>query len=229
VGLNFDRSWESTMSDVMYDPTICRNIMVDIRYVLFIIDKFAGAGHLVEEMTLVTKEYREQQKRKTLMNQVSGLTQSLGNAKEPSKILTERGKLYYDAGMYPEARADFEAILRSDKDNAEVLVWKGKAEIGAGHCPDAVKSLTRAVQLNSKIFDAHFYKGIALYEKGDYNEAIKAFGEAIALQPDSFKAYYNRGVCKHLIGRQVDGCADLDMAQKLGGNKEEWIFQTVCK
>lgn len=52
VGLNFDRTWESTMSDIMYDPEICRNIMVDIRYVLFITDKFAGAGHLVKEMTL---------------------------------------------------------------------------------------------------------------------------------------------------------------------------------
>ncbi len=53
VGLNFDRVWEGTMSDINYDPSICRNIMVDIRYVLFIIDKFAGAGHLVQEMKLV--------------------------------------------------------------------------------------------------------------------------------------------------------------------------------
>jgi hypothetical protein len=53
IGLNFDRSWESTMSDIKYSPEICRNIAVDIRYVLLIIDKFAGATHLVEEMTLV--------------------------------------------------------------------------------------------------------------------------------------------------------------------------------
>ncbi|MCB0639261.1 MAG: S46 family peptidase, partial [Lewinella sp.] len=53
IGLNFDRTWEGTMSDINYDPSICRNIMVDIRYVLFLIDKFAGASHLVEEMTLV--------------------------------------------------------------------------------------------------------------------------------------------------------------------------------
>jgi hypothetical protein len=53
IGLNFDRAWEGTMSDINYDPSICRNIMVDIRYVLFIIDKFAGAGHLVQEMKLV--------------------------------------------------------------------------------------------------------------------------------------------------------------------------------
>lgn len=55
IGLNFDRTWESTMSDIMFNPTICRNISVDIRYVLFIMDKYAGAKHLVDEMTLVSR------------------------------------------------------------------------------------------------------------------------------------------------------------------------------
>jgi hypothetical protein len=54
IGLNFDRVWEGTMSDINYDPSICRNIMVDIRYVLFIIDKFAGAKRLINEMKLVS-------------------------------------------------------------------------------------------------------------------------------------------------------------------------------
>ena len=53
VGINFDRNWEGTMSDIMYDPSRCRNISLDIRYCLFIIDKFAGAKHLVEEMTIL--------------------------------------------------------------------------------------------------------------------------------------------------------------------------------
>ena len=53
VGLNFDRVWEGTMSDYNYDPEICRNIMVDARYILFIIDKYAGAKRLLDEMTIV--------------------------------------------------------------------------------------------------------------------------------------------------------------------------------
>ncbi len=53
IGLNFDRVWEGTLSDINYDKSICRNIMVDIRYVLFIIDKFGDSKHLVDEMTLV--------------------------------------------------------------------------------------------------------------------------------------------------------------------------------
>lgn len=53
IGVNFDRCWEGTMSDIMFDPEVCRNISLDIRYALFIIDKFAGAGYLLEEMQLV--------------------------------------------------------------------------------------------------------------------------------------------------------------------------------
>ena len=53
IGLNFDRVWEGTMSDINYDPSICRNIMVDIRFVLFIIDKYAGANNLIKELKLV--------------------------------------------------------------------------------------------------------------------------------------------------------------------------------
>ena len=53
VGINFDRCWEGTMSDLLFDPAYCRNISLDIRYCLFIIDKFAGAKHLVNEMTIV--------------------------------------------------------------------------------------------------------------------------------------------------------------------------------
>jgi hypothetical protein len=52
IGLNFDRCWESTMSDYMFDPDYCRNISVDIRYVLFIIDKYAGATNLINEMSI---------------------------------------------------------------------------------------------------------------------------------------------------------------------------------
>lgn len=53
MGINFDRSWESTMSDFMFDESRCRNIIVDIRYVLWVIDKYGEAGHLIDEMTFV--------------------------------------------------------------------------------------------------------------------------------------------------------------------------------
>ena len=52
IGINFDRTWRSTMSDIEFDPTICRNISVDIRYVLFVIDRIGKAGYLLNEMNL---------------------------------------------------------------------------------------------------------------------------------------------------------------------------------
>ncbi|WP_293871079.1 S46 family peptidase [Flavobacterium sp.] len=56
IGLNFDRVWEGTMSDIYYSPEICRNIMVDIRYILFIIDKYAGAENLLKELKIITQK-----------------------------------------------------------------------------------------------------------------------------------------------------------------------------
>jgi len=53
MGLNFDRTWESTMSDYLFDSSRCRNVVVDIRYVLWVMDIYSGARHLVDEMTLV--------------------------------------------------------------------------------------------------------------------------------------------------------------------------------
>jgi hypothetical protein len=52
IGLNFDRNWEGTMSDLLYDPAQCRNIIVDIRYVLFIIEKVYGEWQIVDELNL---------------------------------------------------------------------------------------------------------------------------------------------------------------------------------
>jgi len=52
IGTNFDRCWEGTMSDVNYDPKVCRNIVLDVRYTLFVIDKYAGAEYLLNEMKI---------------------------------------------------------------------------------------------------------------------------------------------------------------------------------
>lgn len=55
IGTNYDRNWEGTMSDVMYDVSMCRNIVLDVRFTLWIIDKYAGAGYLLNEMKLIKK------------------------------------------------------------------------------------------------------------------------------------------------------------------------------
>lgn len=63
IGCNFDRVWEGTMSDVYYSPEICRNIMVDSRYILFIIDKFAGAKNIIDELKIVSPTVKKIKKK----------------------------------------------------------------------------------------------------------------------------------------------------------------------
>jgi hypothetical protein len=53
IGINFDRAWEGVASDMAFNPEQSRNISIDIRYALFIIDKFAGAGYLLNEMKII--------------------------------------------------------------------------------------------------------------------------------------------------------------------------------
>lgn len=53
IGLAFDGNWEAMSGDIAFEPELQRCINVDIRYVLFIIDKYAGAGYLLDEMTIV--------------------------------------------------------------------------------------------------------------------------------------------------------------------------------
>ncbi|MCL2683459.1 MAG: S46 family peptidase [Bacteroidales bacterium] len=52
IGVNFDRAWEGTMSGLMFDSTQCRNISVDVRFILFMLDKYAGATHLLDEIEI---------------------------------------------------------------------------------------------------------------------------------------------------------------------------------
>ena len=53
IGINFDRSWESTMSDIMFDPEQCRNIAVNSQYILWVISRYAGMDYLLDEMNIV--------------------------------------------------------------------------------------------------------------------------------------------------------------------------------
>jgi hypothetical protein len=55
IGINFDRNWEGTVSDYAYDPDVCRNISLDIRYMLYIIDNIANADWLLNELTIIDK------------------------------------------------------------------------------------------------------------------------------------------------------------------------------
>ncbi len=62
IGIAFDGNWEAMSGDIAFEPELQRTISVDIRYVLWCIDKLAGAGHLVNEMTVVERKPAEEPK-----------------------------------------------------------------------------------------------------------------------------------------------------------------------
>ncbi|MEY2970819.1 MAG: hypothetical protein RLZZ599_1192, partial [Bacteroidota bacterium] len=64
IGTAFDGNWEAMSGDIFFEDQLQRTISVDIRYTLFIIDKYAGAGHLVDEMTLVEGKKKSKKRRK---------------------------------------------------------------------------------------------------------------------------------------------------------------------
>ncbi len=64
IGLAFDGNWEAMSGDIAFEPELQRTINVDIRYVLFIIDKFAGAKNLIDEMTIITERKDKKPKEK---------------------------------------------------------------------------------------------------------------------------------------------------------------------
>ena len=99
VGINFDRTWESTMSDIMFDGQICRNIMVDIRYVLWVMDVYAGAGHLVDEMTIVDEDYRIRQELKTIKYKIEQLSNRLKDVPNDYHALMLRSEAYAELGV----------------------------------------------------------------------------------------------------------------------------------
>ena len=64
IGTAFDGNWEAMSGDIFFEDQLQRCISVDIRYTLFIIDKYAGAGHLVDEMTVVQGKKKRRKRRK---------------------------------------------------------------------------------------------------------------------------------------------------------------------
>lgn len=114
IGINFDRSWESTMSDIMYSERICRNITLDVRYMLFIIDKYAGAEYLIKEMKLIEKEDPLALKRKVLNREIEILTSILTTSPKQADLYFKRGKAYYELGELRKSLADYEKAVQLD-------------------------------------------------------------------------------------------------------------------
>jgi tetratricopeptide (TPR) repeat protein len=228
IGLNFDRSWESTMSDIMYDPERCRNIAVDIRYVLFIVDKLAGATHLVDEMTVVDADWREKKRMDGLTEEIRNITSTVKSNPMSAEMFFKRGEAYEKMGNTQDAVNDFTVALKWDAKYADAYVARGRVYAATGKPKEALKDLDMAVKYAAESYDAFFARGLVYAEMGDNKKAVVDFSKCTTIDRQNYKAWYNKGLCRIKLGKMNEGCSDLKFAEQLGGKKESYVVRALC-
>lgn len=222
IGLNFDRTWESTMSDVMFDPERCRNIAVDIRYVLFVVDKFAGASHLVAEMTLITRESEINEELKVLGKE---LASKAGSA----SLHNDRALLYFELGQLDNAFIEFTKAAEIDPDTAKYAYNKGTVRAIQNNWQEAEKFFSKTIQLDPTYVEAYYNRGKTYAEQEMFTEAIVDFTSAIRYKPDHSAAYDNRGVAKNIMTESKEGCIDIKRAMELGSKRAKRTYLNWCE
>lgn len=228
IGVNFDRSWESTMSDVMYDPERCRNIILDIRYVLFVIDKVAGASHLLKEMELMTPEKIQEAENEKKKAEVLTLTEEIRNNPDNAALLMRRAKVYGELKMFAEAEADLKSAIALQPKLADAYLQLGSAYMDQYKFTEAIKEFDKGFALDKTKAEALLQKGICQSELRKFEDAIKTFNQYIGLNRLDHRGYYNRGLCYYQTGKPAQGCEDLLMSEKLGGRKSDWLRKELC-
>ncbi|MBL4704301.1 MAG: S46 family peptidase [Flavobacteriales bacterium] len=151
IGLNFDRSWESTMSDYLFDTSRCRNIAVDIRYILWVVDKYAGAGHLVEEMNIIRETTPIVSPADEKKKSITKL--SLKIEADPLNTINwfQRGLLYNELGQFENAKFDFEKIVSLESKNVAYLNAYAEALLKTGDFRTSLEISDQSLKYNGKM------------------------------------------------------------------------------
>jgi tetratricopeptide (TPR) repeat protein len=222
VGVNFDRSWESTMSDMMFDPERCRNISVDMNYVLFIIDKYAGAGHLINEMKVVSRESR-------LMDEITMQNGEILKDGSSAEAYNKRGLAYFELGNMEKALTDFSMATELDVSDANYLFNKATIMAMNNKFEDAKEFFSRAIELNPDYAEAYYNRGKINADLNILDAAILDFTKAIEIKPDYSQAYNNRGVAKNILTDSKEGCEDMKKAMELGSERAKLTYENWCE
>ena len=229
VGINFDRTWESTMSDVMFDGEICRNIMVDIRYVLWVMDVYAGAGHLVDEMTIVDEDYRIRQELKKIKYKIEQLSNRLKDVPNDYHALMLRSEAYAELGDENKALQDINYAIELYPKNEFLLNYRASYFEKNNQLGEASKDIARSLKLNNKDNDAAYYiRGVILTDQKKYREAIKDFNKVIDIDYTHYKSYYNLGVCYYILGDEDNACKNFQLAKVFGGEDVADMYHAIC-
>lgn len=230
IGINFDRSWESTMSDIMFDPSICRNIMVDIKYVLWVMDKYAGAGHLVEEMDLVDEDFRKNEYLKEVKAKVQTFTNRIKDVPNDVYAILGRSYVFKELGMTEEYLADIEQVLSIEPNNIAALNQKADYLQSKGKFDDALALTKKSLKINNSIdnVEALFIEGKSLMGLDENKKALATFNKVIEMDFTVYDAYYYRGICHQELGNLDEACKNFELAAKMGHQKAKEIHYLNC-
>ncbi len=229
VGINFDRSWESTMSDLMFDGEICRNIMVDIKFVLWVMDKYAGAKHLVDEMTLVDAEWRINQEELGVKTHLNQYTNRLRDVPSDLYALLGRAEIYLNLGQNDKAIEDMNKAIELHPKNTSALNMRGAFFAKIGRQREAMADVQASLKIDKNNLEGYFVRGLIYADLGKYEEAIKDFDKVIQMDYTFYKAYYDRGVCYEGLGEVDEACKNFEIAKLMGDKKAAEMYHVGCE
>lgn len=227
IGLNFDRSWESTMSDYLFDTSRCRNIAVDIRYVLWVVDKYAGAGHLVEEMKIVRTRPVDNS-RAELETAVQKLDDQAALLPRNSSVYIKRAYYNNKLGQFEKAEADFKKGIELDPQISTSLDEYAKFLLERKRLDEALKTIQKSINVEKK--EANYViQGMILNEGASRKEAVISFNQAIKYGKNgSAWAYAERGKLREQSGMVEEACKDYQMAAKSDPVSYKELLDKLC-
>ncbi|MGV6862542.1 MAG: S46 family peptidase [Putridiphycobacter sp.] len=226
MGINFDRSWESTMSDFMFSEKRCRNIAVDIRYVLWIIDKYGEAHHLIEEMDLITPESIKKKNYDRAENSIRTITKQLIDDPNNVDLLYARAEGYRALGMHKEAILDLDVALNLNPEFEAAYLLKANVLWESGKINDILPVLNTSIKLNPLNSEAYLLAGKVRFKRGETNKAIINFNKALDIDPNLSEAYVLIGSCYVSQGNLHKACDKFQVAKSHGQNVS---IQNLCQ
>lgn len=184
IGINFDRSWESTMSDIMFDPDRCRNIMVDVRYVLWVIDIYAGAGYLLDEMKIISSS--SDNDRAHL--EIEKLTKDLKNSPQNGELLYQRAQLFIGQNLKREALIDLEAGLKYAPNHEGINATLAQLYFENKKYDVAYKHILKVLKFNEEKPEHHELAAKISKEASNFTRSYNHFLDAYKLDPNETSA-----------------------------------------
>ena len=218
IGINFDRSWESTMSDVMFDPEICRNIMVDIKYVLWVIDVYGGAGHLIKEMELVDADYRKNEAesvQKTIIKQSTAMLKDVPN---DQMTLMRRAQAYRVLGMKADHFNDVSAVLNLNAKNVDALNARALYYFEMSDFTKASADVKNSLLLKPNNENALMVRAMINARAGKLTEAVNDFTLVTNMNHRNADAHVIKGKCLMKLNRSEEAFQSFIIAEALGAN-----------